>query len=268
VRGSMSLRRRTWELLEAAHPGDRLSRQFDIGILLLIAANVLAVVLETVPSIDARFGTAFVWFERFSVALFSAEYLARVWSAPTDERYREAPTGRLRYMVSPLALVDLLAVLPFFLPFLGADLRFARALRLMRFFRVAKAGRYIPALRLFRAVAVAKKDELILTSCVLVLLLLVASSLMYFAEQSSQPEAFSSIPATMWWAVATLTTVGYGDVYPVTTFGRVLGAAAAILGIGLFALPTAILGSGFVDEIAKRKAPQRCPHCGMDLPKH
>lgn len=164
-----------------------------------------------------------------------------------------------------MALVDLLAVLPFFLQFIGVDLRFVRAFRLMRLFRLAKAARYVTALHLFRAVARSKREELVLTTCVLALLLLVASSSMYFAEHGAQPEEFSSIPATMWWAVATLTTVGYGDVIPVTVFGRFLGSAVAILGIGLFALPTAILGSGFVEEIAKTKQPQRCPHCGKEL---
>jgi voltage-gated potassium channel len=261
----MPARHRTWEVLEAARPGDRPSRAFDVGILLLIGVNVVAVILETVPGIETRFGGAFLWFERVSVAVFSVEYLARIWSAPADPRYTGALRGRLRYAVTPMALVDLLAVLPFFLPFVGVDLRFVRALRLMRLFRVAKAGRYVSALRLFRAVAVAKKEELVITTCIVALLLLMASSLMYFTEHSAQPEVFSSIPATMWWAIATLTTVGYGDVFPITPLGRLLGSAVAILGIGLFALPTAILGSGFVDEIAKTREPPHCPHCGRAI---
>jgi voltage-gated potassium channel len=262
----MPLQRRTWEVLEVAQSGDRGSRTFDIGILLLIALNVVAVILETVQPIEVRYGDALLWFERVSVLVFSIEYLARIWSAPADERYRGAVRGRLRFVRTPLAVVDLLAVLPFFLPALGVDLRFIRALRLMRLFRIAKAGRYMNALRLFHAVAVSKREELVLTTCVLALLLLVASSLMYFAGNGAQPDAFSSIPATMWWAVPTLTTVGYGDIYPVTALGRVLGSAVAVLGVGLFALPTAILGSGFVDEIGKAKRPPRCPRCGNDLP--
>lgn len=262
----MPLQRRTWEVLEVARSGDRLSRVVDIGILFLIGLNVAAVILETVQGIALQFGGALSWFERFSVAVFSIEYLARVWSAPADIRYNGAVRGRLRYVFTPMALIDLLAVLPFFLPFIGVDLRFVRAFRLMRVFRVVKAGRYVTALHLFRAVARSKREELVLTTCVLALLLLVASSSMYFAEHAAQPEVFSSIPATMWWAVATLTTVGYGDVIPLTAFGRFLGSAVAILGIGLFALPTAILGSGFVEEIAKTKRTQRCPHCGKELP--
>lgn len=263
----MSLQRRTWEIL-SARPGDRASRAFDAALLLLIAANVLAVVLETVPRLHARYAAAFTAFEAVSVAIFSAEYLLRLWAAPADPRYRGGVRGRLRYALTPMALVDLAALLPFFLAAVGMDLRFVRAFRLMRLFVLAKAGRYVAALRLFRAVVQSKREELVLTTFILALLLLVASSLMYFVENPAQPEVFSSIPAAMWWAVATLTTVGYGDVYPVTVAGRLLASVVAVLGIGFFALPTAILGTGFVEEIAKTKAAPCCPHCGGSLSPH
>jgi hypothetical protein len=182
--------RRAWEILEVARPGDRSSRAFDVAILLLIALNVLAVILETVAGFEARYGSYFLGFERFSVTVFSLEYVSRVWSAPTDPRYGGTVRGRLTYMITPMALIDLLAILPFFLPFVGIDLRFVRAFRLMRFFRIVKAGRYLSALRLFGAVARAKKEELVLTTFIVVLLLLTSSSLMYFAEHAAQPEAF------------------------------------------------------------------------------
>jgi voltage-gated potassium channel len=135
----------------------------------------------------------------------------------------------------------------------------------MRVVRLAKSARYVSALALLGAVFRRKTEELWLVAVVVGLLLLVSSSLMYFAESHVQPEAFSSIPATMWWAVATLTTVGYGDVYPITGVGRVLGACTAILGIGLFALPTAILGAGFMEELERRRENPVCPHCGEPL---
>jgi voltage-gated potassium channel len=170
-------------------------------------------------------------------------------------------------MATPMALIDLMAVLPAYLPMLGLDLRFVRALRLLRIFRAAKLARYISALRLFGDVIREKREELILTTCLFGLMLLITSCLMYFAEHEAQPEAFPSIPAAMWWAVVTLTTVGYGDVHPVTSLGRLLASFSAILGIGFFALPTAILGSGFIQEVEKRKEHRgrKCPHCGREL---
>jgi voltage-gated potassium channel len=261
-------KRRTWEIIEVARPGDRVSAGFDAALLVLIALNIVAVVIETVPSIQRQWGRALLRFEWFSVAVFSAEYVVRVWAAPADPRYAGRIRGRLRYMITPMAIIDLMAVLPSFLPIFGVDLRMARALRLTRVFRVAKLGRYVSALRLFADVARRKREELVLTTCVLGLMLLVSSSLMYFAENDDQPEVFSSIPAAMWWAIATLTTVGYGDVYPITPLGRLLASVSAVVGIGLFALPTAILGAGFVEEIEKRKHehPRTCPHCGKELP--
>ncbi|CAN5760718.1 hypothetical protein BH20GEM3_BH20GEM3_01090 [soil metagenome] len=262
----MAPNRRIWKVLEAARQGDRASHGFDIFLLVLISLNIVAVVLETVRPIQLQYGSILRGFEYFSIAAFSVEYLARFWAAPADPRYRGSIRGRLRWAVSPMALVDLMAVLPFYLPFISLDLRMARALRLARIFRMAKLGRYVHTLRLFADVARAKREELVMTTFILAFLLLLASSLMYYAESHVQPEAFSSIPASMWWAVATLTTVGYGDVYPITPLGRLLGAGVAIVGIGLFALPTAILGSGFVEEMARRRERPHCPHCGEKLP--
>lgn len=255
--------RRTWEILDSHRPQDRASRWFDAFLLLLISVNVAAVVFGTVPWIRARWGAGLDWFEAISVAIFAVEYVLRLWSAPANPRFASAPAGRLRYAVTPMAIVDLLAILPALLPFVGVDLRFARALRLMRLFRLAKLTRYLRSIRLFGEVARDKREELVLSTFVLFLLLLLSSSLMYFVENGGQPDKFSSIPATMWWAIATLTTVGYGDMYPITPTGQFFGAFVAVMGIGLFALPTAILGTGFVEAIAREKKPAiACPECG------
>jgi voltage-gated potassium channel len=262
----MRLRQRVYEILEVAASGDRASRVFDISIMALIALNVIALVLETVESVDARIGPFLDVFEIVSVLIFSAEYVLRIWSCTVDRKYGAPVRGRLRFARTPMAMIDLLAVLPFYLPFLGVDLRLIRSVRLFRLFRVAKLGRYSQALRTFGRVFANKKEELAVTLFVLFLLLLFASSAMYFAEHQDQPEVFSSIPAAMWWGVATLTTVGYGDVCPVTPIGKVIAAIIAIIGIGTFALPTGILGAGFVEEVQKRKKqPQTCPHCGKEL---
>lgn len=267
--GAMPLRRRVWEIVEVARPGDRASRLFDVTILSLIVLNLIAVIVGTIHGLEERWAAVFVPFEVFSIAVFSVEYVARIWSCVEDPRFASPVSGRLRFALRPLILIDLAAILPAFLFMLGMDLRGLRALRLIRILRLAKAVRYVSALRLLRRVLISRREELTIAGGVTFLLLIVASSLMYAAERQAQPEAFGSIPATMWWAMETLTTVGYGDVYPITLSGRFLGSLVAILGIGLFALPAGILSSGFTEELQKRRreeaAPAHCPHCGEPL---
>ncbi len=266
----MRLRKRTWEIIETAKRGDMASRVFDIFILSLIFLNVVAVVLDSVSSIETSFGGVLKGFEVFSVAVFTVEYCLRLWSCVTDPRYSNPVAGRLRFALTPLAIIDLLAVAPFYvalmLPSFGVDLRFMRVVRLMRLFRIAKVGRYSSALKTISRVVSRKKEELVVSLTLLVLLLVFSSSLMYYIENPAQPQTFSSIPATMWWAVITLTTVGYGDIYPVTPLGKLLTTVVAILGIALFALPAGIIASGFVEEIQTRAKSARCPHCGKEIP--
>jgi voltage-gated potassium channel len=256
---------RAWQVLEENHAGDRLNTVVDRSLLWLIVLNVAASIVATVPEASASFSGGLDRFERVSTLVFAAEYLARVWAAPVDPRYHGAVRGRLRYVLTPMALVDLCAVLPFSLVMLGADPRLEPAARVFRLCRLAKLARYFPALRLVADVARSRGDELRVTLGALLLLLVGASSLMYYAEHAAQPERFASIPATMWWAVATVTTVGYGDVVPVTPLGRLLGAAVAVLGIAFFAFPTAILGSGFIDAFGRRREAPCCPHCNRPL---
>jgi len=165
-----------------------------------------------------------------------------------------------------MALVDLVAILPFYLPLVLTDLRILRLIRLFRLLRLLKMLRYSESLRIFTDVYRMKKSELAMVFMVILFLLVIASALIFHVEQEAQPEAFSSIPAAMWWGVATLTTVGYGDIYPITPLGKFLGAIIALLGIGLFALPAAILGSGFVGAL-RRKASSKfyCPHCSEEI---
>lgn len=263
-RSPVSLRLRVHQLLELARPGDRASRAVDVFIVSLIALNVVAMVVHTVQPVRERYAGVFTAFEAFSVAAFSVEYVLRVWSVTADPRYAAPVRGRVRYVLTPLALIDLLAILPSVLPFVGADLRMVRAARLFRLFRIGKLVRYSRALQLFGRVIRAKRDELLTTMMLLMLLLLVSASLLYLAENAAQPDKFASIPGSLWWAVATITTVGYGDVYPVTVLGRCFAAVVAILGLGMFALPTGLLGAGFVEELSRRHRTQalRCPHCG------
>jgi voltage-gated potassium channel len=140
-----------------------------------------------------------------------------------------------------------------------------RYLRAFRLFLLFKLGRYASRMRLIRNVLVAKKEELVISTSIAVVALIFCSAAMYYVEKDHQPEAFSSLPASMWWAVETLTTVGYGDVVPVTAAGKVLGAMIALIGIALFALPAGILGGGFTDELARHKTERKCPHCGKAI---
>jgi len=168
-------------------------------------------------------------------------------------------------MLTPLALIDLLAVLPFYLSFISTDLRILRILRVFRLLRMVKIARYSQTIQIFGRVLVATRTQLLLTVILMAILLLLASSLMYAVEQQAQPEAFSSIPAAMWWAIATLTTVGYGDIYPVTAWGKFFGSLISIFGIGMFALPTGVLGAAFLEEIQSEKKVTICPHCGKEI---
>lgn len=278
----MTSRRRVWQILEVARPGDRASERFDIGIRVLIGLNVLAVILETVPTLGQPLYLAFLAFEAFSVAVFTIEYIARVWSSVESPAYRRPVRGRLRFARTPLALIDLLAILPSLLPMVGLDLRVLRGLRLFRLFRILKLTRYSRSLRTMGQVFRRGREPLVITLSATGLAVLIASSIMYYAEHAAQPEMFSSIPAAMWWGVVTLTTLGYGDMVPVTALGRAMGGVFAVSGILLIALPTAILGAAFIDVLHEGEAPtglndavgsdestgpdgDRCPTCGQPI---
>lgn len=267
------MRRRIHQIVEPHDDGDAASAAFDIFILGLIFLNVVALVFQTEEAFYNWSPLFFDLFETVSVVVFSAEYMLRIWSCVENPEYAKPISGRLRFAMTPMAVIDLLAIAPFYLSFLGVDLRFVRAFRLFRLFRIAKIGRYLPAMRLMGRAVRKRTEELVVSVVLIFILLIVASSLVYYAENEAQPEAFASIPRAMWWGVATLTTVGYGDVYPITLMGRMMGAVIAVLGIGLFALPTGIISSGFLDEIQEERRRKQltgdvCHTCGQALEVH
>lgn len=265
----MRIRKKVHQILHVSEKKGDLSWWFDLFLIVLILLNVLAIVIESVESIRIEYQSLFYHFEIFSVIFFSIEYVLRMWTANEMDRFKRPFLGNIRYAFTPLAIIDLLSVLPFYLPFFGIDLRLLRVLRLFRLFRLLKIVRYVKALSLINRVVREKKEELGISTVFTLFMLLIASTVMYYVENEAQPDNFSSIPETMWWGIATLTTVGYGDVYPITGLGKLLGGIIAILGIGLFALPTGILASGFSDHIAKDKeATIICPNCGVDVVSH
>ena len=246
------LRRRAYEILEGAAdaPASRILNLLLIG---LIIANVAAIILESDASIGARHRVWFRLFEWLSVLLFTLEYAARVWAAVErdDGRYKAPVVGRIRYMLSPLALIDLIAILPFYLSFLvPVDLRFMRVFRL---FLIFKLTRYQASMSLLARVLRNEAGPIAAALFVLAMLLVVAASFAYLAEREAQPLVFASIPDAMWWAIVTMTTVGYGDMVPVTPLGRVIGGVIAVIGLGMVALPAGLLASGFSEQLHQRR---------------
>ena len=208
------------------------------------------------------------YFELVSFSIFAVEYVLRVWSCTADPAYAHPVFGRARFVFRPLMLADATAVLTFFVFMLlptGLDLGALRTLRLLS--RLASLARYSAGMQAVAAVASARKSELLAVASVVCALLVLASSLMYIVEHTAQPDKFSSIPAAMWWGIVTVTTVGYGDVAPVTPMGRLLAGVIALLSIGIFALPAGILGAGFLDHLNQRRSHETstCPNCGVKI---
>lgn len=266
-------KRRVYEILEVADHTDRASQFFGLFLISLIAVNMFTLILGTIQPIYLRAPLFFKLFETVTVLIFLLEYLLRLWSCTSDPKFSSPISGRIRFAMTPLAVVDLAAILPTLVVLLinivfglqGFDMSFLRAVRLVA--RVAKMSRYSAGVRTLGRVVHQKREELLTVVFVLLVLLLIASSFMYYAERSAQPDKFASIPSAMWWSIITLTTVGYGDVFPVTILGKTIAGGIAILGIGLFALPAGILGSGFLEEInhRRRSTVRICPHCGEEI---
>lgn len=246
----------------------------NIFIVVLIFLNVLAVMLETIESLHKKYETFFVWFDRISVYIFTVEYILRVWSSTHDPKYKGSIAGRIKYMLSPAALIDLLAFLPFYIHLAVGpgrlDLRTLRILRLLRFFRLFRLTAYTQSAQMIYNVFKSRFKDLLLSFVLAVFLIIIASCLLYFAEHNEQPDSFSSIPATIWWAVVTLTTTGYGDMFPHTPTGKILASTIMLIGVTFIALPPAIITAGFLDELKfyRKYKGHNCPHCGKPLDSH
>lgn len=248
---SSSLRAKVFELVDTHTEKSIANKVIDRFLLVLIGLNVFAIILESVDEIYAQFSQAFFWFEAFSVAVFTLEYLVRLWTIVEKRTKSGQNVTRWQYIKSPLAIIDLLAILPFYLQlFFSLDLRF---LRIIRLFRIFKITRYSSAFSLVLKVFTEERHALIAAFSILFVLLVISASGIYLIEHDVQPEAFGSIPAAMWWAMATLTTVGYGDVTPVTVGGKFFGSVITILSLGLVAMPTGIIVSGFSEQLRRRR---------------
>ena len=248
----MRLRELTYLLLEDEERRSTASILCRTGLLVLIVVSVAATIAETMPDLDPTQLELLLQVEAVSMMIFVVEYLLRVWVAVEDRagRYTAPVTGRLRYMVTPSALVDLVAILPFVLGFvIGGDLVF---LRLLRILRILKVTRYAPALQTLELVFYNERRSLFSAFVVVGVVVILAAGFMYLAEGKAQPDKFGSLPMAIYWAMITVTTVGYGDTYPITNLGKIVAAITAIFGIGTLALPTAIVGAGLIRELQKQ----------------
>ena len=260
----MTFRRRVYLILEPTEKRDILERIFEIILITIIVLNILAIVSESIKELHEDHLEFFRKFEIFSVIFFTAEYILRIYSIVENKKFRHPVTGRIKFIGSPMALIDLMAFVPFYLSFLPLDLRFLRIFRLMGLLRMFKVARYLHALTMIKKVLYERREQLVLSIIFILFILVIISTTMYYVERDAQPDKFTSIPATMWWGIATLTTVGYGDMVPITAWGRILGGLFAITGVGLLALPAGILSSGFF-EMMHRPRTLKCPHCGEDV---
>jgi voltage-gated potassium channel len=220
---------------------------------ILIVVAVADAVIETEPSISRGHENFFNDFELFVAGIFSVEYLARLWTEVENPRFARYRFPRLRYAVTPIAIIDLCAILPAFLAFGGGSSLVLRFFRVFRMIRLAKLGRTSKAWLMIRQAFYERRYEFGLVLGLVVIAILVAGSLMYWAEADAQPDKFGSIPRAMWWAVITLTTIGYGDTYPVTLAGRVIGGFIAVVGVMLIALPTGLFAASFTEGIQRHR---------------
>lgn len=243
-----------YNLIRDDDENDLASNIFDTAIIVLIAVNVALVILDTF-ALPLWLQSLSSGIEIVSVIIFTIEYLLRLWTATYLYPDTKPLKARLKYMMSFMAIIDLLAILPFYIPFIiPMDLRVLRTLRVVRLLRLFKVNRYTDALSTIANVFKKKASQLLSSMFIVSLLMIIASILMYNVESSAQPDVFTNAFSGLWWAVATLTTVGYGDIYPITMLGKVFSAIIAMLGIGLVAVPTGIISAGFIESIEKDKA--------------
>lgn len=251
----LKIQKRTSQLLSKGNVADKPSQYVDMILFILIVLNIAAVCLESVKHIGNEYKVAFNAFEFFSVVIFSIEYVLRVWSAPARNDLGNSTNiiKRMKYIFSFTGLIDFLAIIPSILPYFfgGLDLRWLRVLRLLRLLKISN---YSSALEDFFSAIKADWRSFSAALYLMVIALFLSSALMYIAEHNSQPEKFSSIPETMWWGLITLTTVGYGDVSPVTPLGKIIGAFTAIMGVCTVALLTGIVASAFANQRAQKAA--------------
>lgn len=262
-----AFKKRIYHLVEKGAHGSSINLAFDYFIIIMIALSIVSMLLETFSSVRESFGTYLHTFDVFSIVVFSIEYLMRIYVSDITNPSSSRIKSIFKFIFSFYGLVDLLAILPFYLPFIiKMDLRFIRVLRLMRFFRALKINRYNGSLDILIETIKARKQELYITLFVTLLILLTASFAIYYIENGVQPEVFSNIYTCFWWTISTLTFTNYDNIHPITWLGKFTGVFIQIFWLGLIAIQTGLLSSGFIDKIKDKKSCKKvCPHCGKSL---
>lgn len=260
----MTLRRKLFLLLSASPTSAYKSTAnlIQTFLALVVLVNLSALIFSTVDQLYHQYYKIFIGIEVFSVSIYIIEYLIRIWSCVENPQYKHPLWGRLRYARSPFGIIDLIAILPSLIPYWG--LEHFKFIRLLMFLRILKLTHYDKGYRIILQVFRERKEPLAVSFGFVIAWVIFASSIMFLIENEAQPEVFSSIPMTIWWAVITLTTVGYGDMIPVTAAGKFLAIMIAFTGMGLFAVPAGILASGFSKALGKKEA-IHCPHCHKEI---
>ena len=242
---------RLFEILEVGKGSDITSKICDNFLVLLVIGSIFSVILGSVPEIDSEFSEELRWFEIITVLIFTVEYLLRLWVAPL--KYKQSQRPKIKYISSFYGIVDLAAILPFYVSLFGfgVDLRVLRAARLLR---ILKISHYNTALQDLALAIYDERKSFVSAIYIFTVTLLITSSLIFFAENSKQPEDFRSIPDAIWWSLITLTTVGYGDVSPITPVGKIIGAITALLGVCTVALLTGIVGNAFSAQLSRKRS--------------
>jgi len=265
------LQQRVYEYIRDDGKGGSVNSIISSTIMFIIIISVILVILETFEGFSSGVKQTFYYIEMIAVIIFTIEYLLRIWVAPYKYPEMSSFRARIKYIRSPMAVIDILAVIPFYLPLLiPMNLMALRALRLLRLLRLLKMNRYTNGLSSIAQVLHRKGPQLLSSMFAVLLLMIIASLIVHAVEYEAQPDAFSNAFSGLWWAMATLTTVGYGDIYPVTVLGKLVGAIIALLGIGLIAIPTGIISAGFMENMTEEKESEGakkhfCPYCGEKI---
>lgn len=254
-------RQKLFHILHKPSPSNAWARYVNYLLAALIVSNALFVAIETLPNINPAFRPYFYGFEVLSTSIFALEYLARLWVCVEQGRYADPVMGRIRYAMSPLPILDLLVIITFWTTI---DLRFLRVARMVRLLKVLNMAHFEQSLERVAAALNRRKELLIVAVVMMVLCIYASAAILYQVEHSAQPAVFSSIPNTLWWAMTTLTTIGYGDMVPVTPLGKLCAGLVSVFGIGVFALPTAIVTAAIVEAGASDSGPNVCQHCGKE----
>lgn len=256
-----SFKRKLFLVLDDHKSRKPLNRLFHGLLFTLIIISSLLLIIESVSSVSKAFSVYFYFLEVLTMVFFSVEYLMRVYTCTELSSYKHPIFGRLRYVFTPLMLIDILSIIPFYLIIFSSNYSGFYIFSIFRVLRLFKAIRYVNAFKIIGKVFYIQREQLLVSFIFIIFVFVFASSIIYIAEKDAQPDKFSDIPSAMWYTIATITTVGYGDVYPITTIGKVTGGLISMTGLLLFAIPTSILTSGFL-KISQQTRKQICPHCG------